>query len=71
MEINYSLSLYFDKLMETGPNGKAGENVRCRVAVDIIPVQGLAPTLLQGMAGRIALDKTIRLVLVTHNLVQV
>ena len=57
--------------METGPNGKAGENVRCRVAVDIIPVQGLAPTLPQGMAGRIALEKTIRLVLVTHNLVQV
>ena len=57
--------------METGPSGEAGENVRCRVAVDIIPVQGLAPTLLQGMAGRIALEKTIKLVLVTHNLVQV
>ena len=71
MEINYSLSLYFEKMMDTGPNGKTGESVRCRVAVDIIPVQGLAPTLLQGMAGRIALEKTIRLVLVTHNLVQV
>lgn len=57
--------------METGPTGEAGENVHCRVALDIIPVQGLAPTPLQGMAGRIALEKTIRLVLVTHNLVQV
>jgi len=63
--------LYFDKLMETGPSGKAGENVRCRVAVDIIPVQGLATTPLQGMAGRIALEKTIKLVLVTQNRVQV
>ena len=63
--------LYFEKLMETGPSGKDGENVRCRVAVVIIPVQGLAPTPLQGMAGRIALEKTIKLLLVTHNLVQV
>lgn len=57
--------------METGPIGEAGKNVHYRVALDIIPVQGLAPTPLQGMAGRIALEETIRLVLVTHNLVQV